>query len=199
MFEPGDKVVQIKKASSLFFNFNPTTYPVLTVKSSSADIVTFEENPKPTCDPARFRKVCNLVDTNPKDAIGRNKPSMSAVPATVLLELGAAFTEGSCKYGAFNFRVADVSARVYYDAALRHLFSYFEGEDIDPDSGLPHVTKAMACLVVLRDAQMNGRIVDDRPPKAKEGWQARIQDQVNFILNKYPDAKEANTHEQTSQ
>ena len=47
---------------------------------------------------------------------------------------------------------------------MRHLVGWWEGEDLDPDSGLSHVTKAIASLVVLRDAMLNGKCEDDRPP-----------------------------------
>jgi hypothetical protein len=89
---------------------------------------------------------------------------MSAVPANVLAELGVAMLEGAAKYGRHNYRAVGVRASVYYDAALRHLFAWWEGEDIDPDSGVSHITKMLSTLVVLRDAMLNGKLEDDRPP-----------------------------------
>ena len=83
--------------------------------------------------------------------------------------MGLAMLEGAVKYGGHNYRVAGVRASVYYDAARRHLDSYWEGEDIDPDSGLPHIIKAMACLHVLRDSQLMGNHTDDRPPRLPNG------------------------------
>lgn len=107
---------------------------------------------------------------NPKDRIGRTKPGMSAVPANVLAEIGAAMQKGAAKYGRHNWRRAGVAASVYYDAALRHLFQWWEGEDIDPDSGLPHVVQAVAGLIVLRDAVSRGMVKDDRPEATAAGW-----------------------------
>jgi len=100
---------------------------------------------------------------NPKDPIGRAKPSMSPVPANVLLLLGAVLRHGAEKYGRHNWRDAGISASVYYDAALRHLFSWWEGETIDPESGLPHLAHAMASLCIVLDATDQGKITDDRP------------------------------------
>lgn len=132
-------------------------------------------------------------DTNPKDAVGTKKPPMSTVSAPVMMELGTAMLEGARKYGRHNYRISNVRASVYYDAALRHLFSWFEGEDIDPDSGMSHVTKAIASLAVLRDAQINDCLVDDRPPSSKEGWKDNLQENVDDIFERYPEAKEAYT------
>lgn len=100
---------------------------------------------------------------NPKDKVGSKKAPMSVVPANVLAELGVAMLEGSLKYGRHNWRDAGIRSSVYYDACLRHLFAWWEGEDIDPDSGLSHITKAMATLLVLRDGQTAGMCEDDRP------------------------------------
>lgn len=103
--------------------------------------------------------------TNPKDTIGIRKAPMSTVSGAVMAEVGTAMLEGAAKYGRHNYRVVGVRASVYYDATMRHLIGWWEGEDLDPDSGLSHVTKAIASLVVLRDAMINGKCEDDRPPR----------------------------------
>ena len=105
-------------------------------------------------------------ETNPKDAIGSKKAPMSFVPPCVLAEIGVGMLDGAIKYGGYNFREAGVRSSVYYDATLRHLFAWAEGEDDDPDSGLSHITKAITSLVVLRDAMIQGKATDDRPPKS---------------------------------
>lgn len=111
-----------------------------------------------------------MSETNPKDAIGRQKPGMSAVPANVLAEIGAVMQGGAAKYGRHNWRRAGIAASVYYDACLRHLFQWWEGEDIDPESGLPHLAHAVAGLVILRDAMARGMAQDDRPEPSPAGW-----------------------------
>lgn len=131
-------------------------------------------------------------DTNPKDAIGVRKPPFSTLSGQVMAEVGTAMMEGARKYGRHNYRVAGVRASVYYDAALRHLVSWFEGEDTDPDSGMSHVTKAIAGLMVLRDAQLNGMLTDDRPPSVQNPeWMAELTAQVESIFERYPDAVDA--------
>ncbi len=88
------------------------------------------------------------------------------LPGPVVAELGVAMLEGASKYGRHNYRSAGVRASVYLDATIRHLFSWWSGEDIDPDSGLSHITKAVTSLTVLRDAQVQGLFNDDRAPRA---------------------------------
>jgi hypothetical protein len=105
--------------------------------------------------------------SNPKDVIGSNKVPFSTIPATVVTELAIAMGEGAVKYGKFNWRSEGVRSSIYYDAVLRHLIAWQEGEDIDPDSGLSHITKAIASLTVLRDAMIQDNWVDDRPPESK--------------------------------
>jgi hypothetical protein len=108
-----------------------------------------------------------VKESNPKDLIGSRKAKLSVVPAGVLLDLGNAMVEGMCKYGRRNYRAIGVRSSVYYDAAVGHLMDWWEGQDIDEESGMSHVTKAIASLVVLRDAMMQDKLVDDRPPRSK--------------------------------
>ena len=105
---------------------------------------------------------------NPKQAFALQKIAMSTVPANVLAEVSLAMLEG-CKYGRHNYRVSKIKASTYYDANLRHMMDWWEGDDND-ERGISHITKAIASLVVLRDAMMNNMMEDDRPPKAKKGW-----------------------------
>lgn len=125
-------------------------------------------------------------DTNPKDNIGIAKVPFSTVPAQVIGEVGLALFEGARKYRRHNWRVAGVRASVYYDACFRHLTAWWEGEDIDTDSGLNHVSKAIASLVVLRDSMNIGNWNDDRPPKLKDGWVKGLNEKARGIIEKYP-------------
>jgi len=147
-----------------------------------------------TCGPIDDSPYPKMVkkDTNPKDAIGCKKPPLSTLPMPVLFELGAAMLEGACKYRRHNYRISGVRASIYYDAAMRHLAQWWEGEDIDLDSGVNHVTKAIASLLVLRDAMMNDKVTDDRPPKfdndpGRDRWMKSVQTRVDEVLERYPD------------
>lgn len=131
----------------------------------------------------------NKKSSNPKDAVGVMKwRQFCTAPLTVIWEIGLAMLEGARKYGRHNYRIMGVRASVYIDAAKGHIDQWWEGEDIDKDSGLNHITKAIASLAVLRDGQMNKKWVDDRPPKVKNLDEIRnnMQKTVEEIFKKYP-------------
>lgn len=126
-------------------------------------------------------------ESNPKDAVGVKKVPFSTVPAEVIADIALGMLEGARKYGRHNYRIAGVRASVYYDAALRHLMAWWEGEDIDPDSGLHHVTKALTSLTVLRDAMLNEKVTDDRPPSFLHvDWVRSANAKAEEIIAKYP-------------
>lgn len=124
--------------------------------------------------------------TNPKDAIGVRKAPLSTVPMGVVAEVGVAMLEGAAKYGRHNYRGVGVRASVYFDATMRHLVAWWEGEDKDPDSGLSHITKALVSLAVLRDAQMQGKCEDDRPP-ASAPFYAELNARSADVLERHAD------------
>jgi Domain of unknown function (DUF5664) len=134
-----------------------------------------------------------VKETNPKDAVGIRKWRIfSTIPMTVMWELGVAMMEGARKYGRHNYRVSGVRASVYVDAAMGHITQWWEGEDTDADSGLSHITKAIASLVVLRDAMIQKQIVDDRPPATNVDMvRSDLQAVVDAMFEKYPEPKEA--------
>lgn len=107
----------------------------------------------------------NTKATNPKDAIGSSKLSFHLVPDTAKVYMALAFTEGALKYGSSNWRVAGVRASIYKSALERHLAKYWNGEWADPKTGVPHLASVMACAAIILDANLAGKLTDDRPPK----------------------------------
>jgi Domain of unknown function (DUF5664) len=104
-------------------------------------------------------------DNNPKTILGVTKPSLSKAPPVAMLYMALAFMDGAYKYGAYNWRSKKVTASIYVDAAMRHLQSWFDGEETDVEgSKLPHLAHALACIAILVDAKENAVLVDDRPP-----------------------------------
>lgn len=131
-------------------------------------------------------------DTNPKDAIGVSKTPVSTIPSQFIMGTGLAMMEGAIKYRRHNYRVAGIRYSVYYDALMRHMMAWWEGEDIDPDSGLSHLYKASACIAIMVDAMHSGIGNDDRPPKM-ESWIPGMNDLASQLLGRYPEGEEPYT------
>lgn len=104
--------------------------------------------------------------SNPKDKLGVNKVPFDLVPGTALAYQAMAHLHGAMKYGKYNWRDAGVRTSIYIAAALRHLQAKWNGEDLDPDSGLPHEAHVIACMNIVLDAMECGKLNDDRPTKA---------------------------------
>ncbi len=114
-------------------------------------------------------------DDNPKTRFGLRKPAMSSVPPAALIHLMRAMADGRRKYGLMNWREKNVSSTIYYDAAMRHLMAWFDGEHSASDSGVHHLGHAMACMAIILDAEAQGTLNDDRP----------VQGEFSALLKEY--------------
>lgn len=110
-----------------------------------------------------------LPDGNPKTAYGMSKPGIEGVPAAPLFMVGEVMRLGIRKYGLTNWRHDPISASVYYNAAMRHIMSWWDGENNDFESQQPHLAHAVACLLILLDARMSDDLNDDRPSAGLTG------------------------------
>lgn len=124
--------------------------------------------------------------SNPKDIVGCKRVPFSVLPTPVLAEAALGMFEGALKYGRHNYRAIGVRSSVYYDATMRHLTAWWEGEDTDPDSGLSHVTKAISSLMVLRDAMIHDLCEDDRPPATADMY-LDLNQKAEALVEKYKD------------
>lgn len=116
------------------------------------------------------------LSVNPKDKIGSRKIDVGLVPDSAVVGLAIALTEGAVKYGRFNWRIAGVSARTYHAACRRHLKKWWGGQDEDVATTVHHIDSAMACLAIIRDAMLYGKLTDDRPPCPNENAMAELVD-----------------------
>jgi hypothetical protein len=105
-------------------------------------------------------------ESNPKDAIGSGKLPMHLVPGSAKAFMTLGFLEGALKYGKYNWRIAGVRSSIYLDAMERHMEKYENGEDVDPVTKVPHLASVMACCAIILDAELVGKLTDDRPPRA---------------------------------
>lgn len=104
----------------------------------------------------------SLKDTNPKDAIGSDKLPLHLWPTTATAAGSIALLNGALKYGRANWRHTGVRATIYADGLRRHLDRWLEGEEVDPDDGVPHLWAFLAGAAILVDAKAAGKLVDDR-------------------------------------
>jgi len=148
-------------------------------------------------EPNALAGCVTVKPTNPKDAIGIKKVPYSTLSGPVLAEAALGMMEGALKYGRHNYRAIGVRASVYYDATRRHLDQWWEGEDWDPESkaALHHVTKAITSLIVLRDAMINNKFTDDRPPRSPQNWMEIMNAKAAALLQHFPNPVPAYTHE----
>lgn len=118
-------------------------------------------------DYSEVDEYARLRPTNPKTLIGVKKVSLSKIPSAALVHCAMAMMDGAKKYQKYNWRETNVEAEIYVDAAMRHILSWYDGEDCAQDSGVHHLGHAMACMAIVLDAMETGNLIDDRPVKGK--------------------------------
>lgn len=106
------------------------------------------------------------ISTNPKDILGIAKPGISAIPASALFHLGQAMEEGKQKFGLYNWRATKVQSDIYFDAAMRHMWAWRDGQEkADGPLECHHLAHVMACAAILLDAIETGQLIDNRGTK----------------------------------
>lgn len=89
------------------------------------------------------------------------KPELGLVPKSLIWAVGAILTFGAKKYGAHNWRKGLAWSRAY-NATLRHLTAWWDGEDKDVESGKSHLHHAACELAFLIEYEEKGVGHDDR-------------------------------------
>lgn len=93
-----------------------------------------------------------------------DKPKIHLVPPEAIIEAAKVFGFGAEKYGENNWR-DDGGSTGYgrtYSSIQRHLNTFWQGEDIDPESGKSHLVHALTQLIILRIHQLEHPEMDDR-------------------------------------
>ena len=159
VFETMNKIFK-----ALFNNTNKNDYKIL--GPFDPDTKTIKTN---------IRAKHNLTEDETKqlalkDAVkfDQKKPRMSLIPSLSLFEIAKVMTHGAQKYYAHNWMKGFDWTRLY-DAGQRHLTAWNMGEDIDPESGYPHLAHALCCFMMLYDTTQLYPEKDDR----WHGWKKR--------------------------
>ena len=96
---------------------------------------------------------------------------MSLLPNSIW-DIVAVLEYGAGIYGKSNWKLGMKWTRCF-DAAMRHLWAWFRGENVDPESGLPHLAHAAVNLMFIMDYGAMGAGEDDRPkPDKVKPWVA---------------------------
>lgn len=89
------------------------------------------------------------------------KPRMELLSRVALEGMAQVLTFGAKKYDSHNWRKGFEWSRLI-GAAMRHLTAILDGEDMDPESGLPHVDHLACCVMFLSEHQKKNLGTDDR-------------------------------------
>lgn len=130
--------------------------PGTVVEGTASELATWREFYVPVLEAARD-------EANPKDLVGVTKSRLDLVPPALAILAAPAMALGAKKYGPYNWREKPVKLSVYLGAIRRHESAYFDGEDVDPESGYTHLSHMAACLGIIADAAAIGKLIDDRP------------------------------------
>lgn len=93
----------------------------------------------------------------------QGKPRVDLLPPDALLAVAQVLTFGAEKYGARNWEKGIAYGRLFA-AAQRHLLAWQGGEENDPETGLPHLSHAACCVMMLLSTAKRGIGPDDRKP-----------------------------------
>ncbi len=89
------------------------------------------------------------------------KPPIALIDSEMIEGVAAVMGFGAKKYAAHNWRKGLQVSRCL-SAALRHIFAFVRGEDLDPESGLPHIDHAICSLQFARYMWKHREDMDDR-------------------------------------
>lgn len=111
------------------------------------------------------------------------KADLSLIPLWTLEDEAKVWMYGKNKYAAWNW-AKGMDWSVPLACALRHLSSWQRGEEIDSESGLPHLAHAMCNLRMLTLFSKTYKEGDDRPP-IEYMYQQISQEQLKTVLDQY--------------
>ena len=89
------------------------------------------------------------------------KAPLSLLDREALEQIAQVLRFGATKYSPHNWRSGIRYTRLT-DAALRHLFAFVDGEDLDPETGISHVAHAGCCIMFLLWMVRHRPDLDDR-------------------------------------
>ena len=90
------------------------------------------------------------------------KPCYDLIPPSTLHALATVLTFGAHKYASRNWEQGMAWGRVF-GALMRHLWSWWGGQNYDEETGHSHLWHAQCCLSFLIEYESTHPELDDRP------------------------------------
>jgi hypothetical protein len=100
-----------------------------------------------------------------------DKAKLHLISPSLINGLGEVLTFGAKKYAERNWEGGMPYSR-YFGALNRHIWTWWDGEDLDPETKLSHLKHAAACIMFLIETEKRiqtntlDSIFDDRPHNA---------------------------------
>lgn len=79
----------------------------------------------------------------------QGKPRYSLIPSSALASIVDVLEYGATKYAPDNWKHVENARERYYNASMRHVQAWWSGEQVDSESGLPHLAHAICSLMFL--------------------------------------------------
>lgn len=113
----------------------------------------------------------NQHDTHPQDKAkaddkaktdDKGKPPLAKVPLALLNEVADVMEYGHVKYGDYNNFKKGMEISRNLSCALRHIYKFQNGEDLDQESTKSHLAHAATRLAFVLQNLKDGTAIDDR-------------------------------------
>jgi len=108
-----------------------------------------------------------VVDAETGGEKGEKLAAMGAVDPMALWKVAEVAGFGEKKYARYNF-AKGYKWSLSYDAMQRHLMAFWNGENLDPESGLPHLAHAGWHCLALLTFSMRKLGTDNRFPQGNK-------------------------------
>jgi hypothetical protein len=137
--------------------------PECSAASNSPPMVIwhYEDGTTETLTPAQAAYLSGAAQPKMGTKHDSGKVDLTLIPYSALEVEAKVWEFGAKKYGRENYKAGFPILRLLA-ALLRHTFAIVRGEDLDPESGLPHAGHARCCLGMIIECQHLGTLVDDR-------------------------------------
>jgi len=159
-FKYNNDIIALQRVSpeELYSIFNDIVLRLQTNKGITEILTDLGYIKKDSID-VDYKKARSELYSLMKEHLGRkydnDKIQWDLVPFDALEGMVRVLMFGAKKYAPDNWKYVKDGRTRYYSAALRHLFAWFRGEKVDPETKQSHLDHAMCCLLFLSWKEKN--------------------------------------------